>query len=196
MKRCVRTIAMALGLALFAATLGAQQRHLVLSVYGGGADHLADFESGASVWLMPGHNLGANVGLELSRHLAVRGDFTYARNPSRGSILFAGSDIIHYYYGVQLEGRYPLGYFAPFAFIGVGGASIDQDGVDQFEPFSKPAAMLGGGIAYSFPRSPLEVFGAVKGISYKWDRTGFDRQLFDVTYSLGMRYKVPVTLPF
>jgi hypothetical protein len=196
MKLGIGMVAAALGLAIAAVPLDAQQRDLVLSVYGGGADHLADFQNNPPVWLMPGSNLGASVGLRLNQHFAVRGDFTYARNPSRGYALFAGSDIVHYYYGVQLEGRYPLGSFAPFVFVGVGAASVDQQGVDQFDPFTKPAAMLGGGIAYLIPRTPLEAFGAVKGISYKWDRVGFDRQLFDVTYSLGLSYRVPVTLPF
>lgn len=192
----IRTVATALGLAVMAAPLAAQQRELVVSVYGGGADHLADFESNPPVWLMPGYSLGATVGLQLSRHFSVRGDFTYARTPSRGNALFAGSDVIHFYYGAQLQGRYPLGVFAPFAFIGLGGASVDQVGLDQFEPFSKPAAMVGGGLAYGIPRSRFEVFGEVKGISYKWDRAGFDRQLFDVTYVLGIGYRAPVVLPF
>jgi hypothetical protein len=185
----------ALGLVLGAAPLGAQQRDLIFSISAGGADHLADFGSNAPVWLMPGTSLGGSVGLRLSTHFTVRADFTYARNPSRGSGLFAGSDIKHYYYGAQLEGRYPLGAVAPFVFLGVGAASVDQDGVDVFDPFSKPAVMVGGGVSYTIPRSPLDVFGVVKGISYKWDRTGFDRQLLDVTYSLGASYRVPIRLP-
>jgi hypothetical protein len=196
MKLGIRLAGSVLVLAVAAVPLAAQQRDLIVSVYGGGADHLADFQSNPSVWLMPGHNFGGSIGLQLNKHVAVRGDFTYARNPSRGNALFAGSDIIHYYYGVQVEGRYPLGSFAPFAFIGAGGVSVDQDGVDQFEPFTKPAAMLGGGISYAIPGTPLEAFGQVKGISYKWDRAGFNRQLFDVTYSLGASYRIPVTLPF
>lgn len=196
MKLGIRIATTTLVLAIAAAPLGAQQRDVVLRVWAGGADHLADLESNPPVWLMPGHNLGAGVGLQLNDHLALRGDFTYARTPSRGNAFFAGSDIIHYYYGVELEGRTSFGPIAPFVFVGVGGASVDQTGLDEFKPFSKPAAMLGGGVSYAIPNTPLELLGQVRGISYKWDRLGFDRQLLDVTYSLGLGYRFPVVMPF
>jgi hypothetical protein len=196
MKLGIRIAASALLLAIAAAPLEAQQRDLVIGIYGGGADHLADLQSNPSVWLMPGYSFGGSVGLQLSRHFAVHAAFTYARTPSEGHALFAGSDIVHYYSGVHLEGRYPLGALAPYAFVGVGGAAVDQQGLDQFDPFSKPAAMLGGGLAWQIPGSPFEALGQVQGISYKWNAAGFDRQLFDVTYSLGIRYRVPVVMPF
>jgi hypothetical protein len=192
----IRIVATALALTVAAAPLGAQQRDLVLKIYGGGADHLADLQSAPTVWQMPGYNLGASVGIQLSRRFAVYGDFTYTRNPSQGSSSFAGSDINHFYYGALLEARYPLGQWAPFAFVGVGGVSVDILGPDQFEPFTKPAAMLGGGVSFGLPGTRLGAFGQVKGITYKWDRGGFDRQLFDVTYSLGLSYRPPVRLPF
>ena len=196
MKRNSVVIALAAAAALAGAGLAAQDRALVFSLYGGGADHLADVRNSPPVWFMPGYNLGASVGIQLNRHFAVHGDFTYARNPSRGSSSFAGFDISRFYYGAHLEARYPLGAWAPFAFIGAGAVSVDQQGFDQFDPFTKPAAMLGGGIFYGIPRTRFEAFGEVKGITYKWDRAGFDRQMFDVTYSLGVSYRFPITLPF
>ncbi len=196
MELGIRIAASALVLAVAAAPLGAQQRDLVFRVYGGGADHLADFQSGPPVWLMPGYNLGASIGIQLSQRFTLHGDFTYTRNPSRGSSSFAGSDINHFYYGAHVEARYPLGRWAAFGFVGVGGVSVDQLGLDQFEPFTKPAAMLGGGVYFGIPHTRLEAFGQVKGITYKWNRAGFDRQMFDVTYSLGVSYRLPVMLPF
>jgi hypothetical protein len=65
-------------------SLAAQDRVLVLSLYGGGADHLADLNSSPQVWFMPGYNLGVSVGVQLTQYFAVHGDFTYTRNPLAG----------------------------------------------------------------------------------------------------------------
>jgi opacity protein-like surface antigen len=195
MKPVYRLAVTVAALFVVATPLVAQQRThtVILSVYGGGADHLADLQSSPPVWFMPGYDLGASVGLELNRYFAVHGDFTYTRNPTQGRSMFAGSDVNRFFYGAHLEARYPLSIgFSPFAFAGVGAVSIDQLGVDQFDPFTKPAGMVGGGVFYSLPRSRVEVFGEVKGLTYKWDRAGFDRQMFDVTYSIGASYRLPV----
>jgi opacity protein-like surface antigen len=124
-------------MALAATRLAAQDRAVVLSLYGGGADHLADLQNNPSVWFMPGYNIGASVGLQLNQYFAIHGDFTFTRNPTHGVASFAGADVNRYYYGAHVEGRYPFtNGFAPFAFAGLGAVSVDQMGVDQFEPFT------------------------------------------------------------
>jgi hypothetical protein len=182
-------------LALLAgARLGAQDRALVFSVYGGGADHLADLQSSPPVWFMPGYDLGASVGLQLNQYFAIHGDFTFTRNPTHGFKSFAGADVNRYFYGAHLEARYPLSIgITPFAFGGLGAVSVDQLGVDQFKPFTRPALMYGGGLFYPIPRSRLEAFGELKGLTYRWNTAGFHRTMFDVTYSVGMSYRLPVT---
>ena len=177
----------------FAATrLAAQDRAVVLSLYGGGADHLADLQKQPSVWFMPGYNVGASVGLQLNQYFAIHGDFTFTRNPTHGVASFGGADVNRYYYGAHVEGRYPFtNGFAPFAFAGLGAVSVDQLGIDQFEPFTRPAAMFGGGLFYAIPRSRLEAFGELKGLTYRWNTAGFRRTMFDVTYSMGASYRLP-----
>ncbi len=192
MKLVARIVAFALACPVVTAPLAAQDRALVLSLYGGGADHLADLQSSPQVWFMPGYNLGVSVGVQLNRHFAVHGDFTYTRNPSRGATLFAGSDVNRFYYGAHVEGRYPFtNGFTPFAFAGLGAVSVDQLGVDQFEPFTRPAVMYGGGLFYAIPRSRVEVFGEIKGLTYRWNAAGFHRTMFDVTYAAGVSYRLP-----
>ncbi len=177
----------------FAATrLAAQDRAVVLSLYGGGADHLADLQKQPSVWFMPGYNVGASIGLQLNQYFAIHGDFTFTRNPTHGVASFAGADVNRYYYGAHVEGRYPFANgFAPFAFAGLGAVSVDQLGIDQFEPFTRPAAMYGGGIFYAIPRTRVEAFGELKGLTYRWNTAGFRRTMFDVTYSMGASYRLP-----
>ena len=192
MKRLMRFAALATVLALLAVPAVAQERSLIFSIYGGGADHLADLRSSPPVWFMPGYDLGASVGLQLNRYVAVHGDFTFTRNPTEGSGSFAGADVNRFFYGAHLEARYPLSIgLDPFVFGGVGAVSVDQLGLDQFAPFTRPALMYGGGVFYPIPRSRLEVFGEVKGLTYRWNTAGFQRTMFDVTYSLGASYRVP-----
>lgn len=193
MKLWFRIAAIAAVVAALAVPASAQQRSLIFSIYGGGADHLADLRSSPPVWFMPGYDVGASVGLQLNEFWAVHGDFTFTRNPTRGSSAFAGADVNRFYYGAHVEGRYPLSIgLAPFVFGGVGAVSVDQLGLDQFDPFTKPALMYGGGLFYPIPRSRIEVFGEVKGLTYRWDAAGFRRTMFDVTYSVGASYRLPV----
>ena len=193
MKRLMRFAALATVLAVLAVPARAQQRSLIFSIYGGGADHLADLQSSPPVWFMPGYDVGASIGVQLNDYWAVHSDFTFTRNPTRGSSSFAGADVNRFYYGAHVEGRYPLSIgLAPFVFGGVGAVSVDQLGLDQFKPFTRPALMYGGGMFYGIPRSRVEVFGEVKGLTYRWNTAGFHRTMLDVTYSVGASYRLPV----
>ncbi len=51
--------------------------------------------------------------------------------------------------------------------------------------------MYGGGVFYAIPRTRLEVFGEVKGLTYRWNMAGFHRTMFDVTYSGRLSYRIP-----
>ncbi|HEY6109324.1 MAG TPA: outer membrane beta-barrel protein [Gemmatimonadales bacterium] len=193
MKRLMRFAALATVAAALAVPAGAQQRSLIFSIYGGGADHLADLRSSPPVWFMPGYDLGASVGLQLNQYVAVHTDFTFTRNPTQGSASFAGADVNRFYYGAHVEARYPLSIgVSPFVFGGAGAVSVDQLGLDQFKPFTRPALMYGGGLFYAIPRTRIEAFGEVKGLTYRWNAAGFHRTMFDVTYSLGASYRLPV----
>lgn len=193
MKRLMRFAALATVAAALAVPAGAQQRSMVFSIYGGGADHLADLRSSPPVWFMPGYDLGASVGLQLNEYVAVHTDFTFTRNPTRGSTAFAGADVNRFFYGAHVEARYPLSIgVSPFVFGGAGAVSVDQLGLDQFKPFTRPALMYGGGLFYAIPRTRIEAFGEVKGLTYRWNAAGFHRTMFDVTYSVGASYRLPV----
>lgn len=192
MKRNSVLIAFACAAALAGAGLAAQDRAVVFSLYGGGADHLADLQNSPPVWFMPGYSVGASVGLQLNRYVAVHGDFTFTRNPTHGSSSFAGADVNRFFYGAHAEWRYPLSIgLSPFVFGGAGAVSVDQLGLDQFKPFTRPALMYGGGVFYAIPRTRVEAFGEVKGLTYRWNTAGFHRTMVDVTYSVGASYRWP-----
>lgn len=187
-----RTFGIAAAILFAAGSLSAQNRAIV-SIYGGGADHLADLTTtGPAAYFGPGYSLGASVGIELNRRLAVHGDFTFTRNPAWGASPFAGEDVNRFFYGAHLEYRYPLGKgIAPFLFAGAGAVSIDQLGIDTFEPTTRPAVMYGGGVFVNLFGSRFDVFGEVKGLSYRWNMAGFDRTMVDVTFGGGVSYTLP-----
>ncbi len=192
MRSISRFAAIAAAILLAAAPLGAQQRTLVVSLYGGGADHLADLTPNPPAWFMPGYSVGASAGVQLTRLLAVHGDFTYTRNPVEGASPLAGQDVNRFFYGVHAEVRYPMaGGIAPFLFAGAGAVTIDQLGLDTFQHTTRPAIMYGGGLFYTIPQTRFDVFGEIKGLTYNWNMAGFDRNMVDVTFNGGLSYRMP-----
>lgn len=180
--------------AFLAAPLTAQHenRALVASLYGGGADHLADLTHGAKTWFMPGYSLGLSAGVQLTRNFGVHADFTFTRNPTEGVPVFNGEDVNRFFFGAHAEYRYPLNFgLTPYVFAGMGGVSIDQLGLDAFSPATRFAVMYGGGIAHDIARSPFGVFGEVKGMTYRWSMAGFDRNMVDVVFNAGVSYRRP-----
>ena len=176
-------------LLLVAAPLAAQ-RQFIVTAFGGGADHLADLKSSPPAWFMPGYSVGASIGYGLTSSFSIQGDFTYTRNPVEGAAPLAGHDVNRFYYGVHAEYRYQLAHnAAPFVFGGLGAVTIDQLGVDNFSPTTRPALMYGGGIFFTVPQTPLEIVGEIKGLTYNWNMAGFHRNMVDVTYTAGLSYR-------
>jgi Outer membrane protein beta-barrel domain len=185
----MRRYAIMAALLLAAAPLAGQGREVVLSLYGGGADHLADLQESPQAWFMPGYALGGSVGVQLNNKWGIHGDFTYTRNSVDGSGPMAGGDVNRFYYGAHAEYRFLTGKWNPFLFAGLGAVSIDQLNPEAFDPTTRPAALFGGGMFYQIPSSKLELLGEIKGLTYNWNMSGFDRNMLDVTYVLGLAYR-------
>lgn len=188
----MRSYAITAALVLVAAPLAGQGREIVVSLYGGGADHLADLQESPPAWFMPGYSLGGSVGVQLNPKFGIHGDFTYTRNDVQGSGPMAGGDVNRFYYGVHAEYRFPMEKWNPFVFGGLGAVSIDQLNPEAFDPTTRPAAMFGGGLFYQIPYSRLEMMGEIKGLTYNWNMAGFDRTMLDVTYVVGVAYRFVV----
>ena len=67
---------------------------------------------------------------------------------------------------------------------------MDETGGSTVATFTKPAGMMGAGLGYDLPRSNLGVFAEGKSLVYQWDRSGFDKTMWDVTYSIGLAYRL------
>lgn len=175
-----------------ALSLAAQQREIIVTVYGGGADHLADLQKSPPAWFMPGYSVGASIGMQLTHSIGVYGDFTYTRNPverAAPTVGFGDTDVNRFFYGAHAKFRYPLNRWTPYVFLGAGAVSIDQLGLDSFRPTTRAAVMYGGGLLFALPRTRLALVGEIKGLTYNWNMAGFDRNMVDVTYSMGLNYR-------
>lgn len=185
-------IAATLAVALCAAGPLAAQ-NIVLNVNGGGYTHLANLNSSGTVDFKPGYNLGGSLGLEFNKYIGLHGDFTYARASARGPSPLSGNDFNRYFYGAHLEGRYPFSSgVTPFGFAGAGAVTVEQVGTvtTSVPRFTRFAGMAGLGLGYQPAGSRVEIFAEGKTLLYKWDVAGFDRTQADVTYSLGLAYRI------
>lgn len=193
-----RLLSLVTALVLTAGSVAAQQRELIFTLYGGGADHLADLAKSPPAWFMPGYAVGASVGWQLNGSFAVHGDFMYTRNPverrtTPGTVnaTFSGADVNRFYYGVHAEFRSDIGTgVVPYVFAGGGAVTIDQLGIDQFRPTTRPAAMFGGGLFYNIKPTAFDFVGEIKGLTYRWNMAGFNRTMVDVTYTAGVSYRL------
>ena len=180
---------------LGAVPLSAQEDRpaVVFQVFGGGAGHLRDLNSGgSSADFKPGYTLGVAVGYQANAHVALHGDFTYTRNVARGASLFAGAKIDRLYYGAHVELSYPtVSGFAPFVFGGGGAVDIQEatsapTGIN----FTRPAGMFGAGLRYQVPGVPVELLAEGKSLVYKWVGGGFARTQWDVSYAVGLAFRM------
>jgi opacity protein-like surface antigen len=193
-----RVLAAALVTLVGAATLAAQQQNkaVLFQVFGGGAQHLRNLNTSATsegiADFKTGLNVGASIGVEFNKYFAVHGDLTYTVNEARGASSFAGSNIDRLFYGAHAEVSYPGSEgFMPFAFLGGGGVTVRQAISTPILPtFTKPAGMFGAGLRYQVAQSPVQLIFEGKSLVYKWDRGGFSRTQWDVSYSLGIAYRL------
>lgn len=190
-----RAVAMTCAALLAAATLAAQEspHAIVVGGFGGGYTHFNNLSQPGftNADFKPGWNAGLTAGVEVTKLVALHLDLTYARSIGRGNWTGAGRTIDHWFMGAHAELNYPM---APnlkgFAFAGGGAVRIDAAGAG-FASFTTPAGQGGIGVLYAIPRSEVSLMLEGKTLVYSWDRAGFNRTMWDGTYSLGVLYRVP-----
>lgn len=181
--------------------LAAQERKLELFVHGGGYSTTQNTDPSGLADFDTGYNLGVGVGIVLSRHIAVRGDFTFARskvNDGRpdGTGLIGGAlngqDFNRFFYGGDIQLRLPVGdHLVPYVFAGGGAVTIDPAfsavGADSF---TKGAGKFGAGVEWEFAGTGFGLLAQGTTWVYNLDSAtfGFDETQFDVTYTVGVSY--------
>jgi hypothetical protein len=180
------------------------KRGAVLYLQGGGFSALRDVTEGG-VGFDTGYSFGGGVGYQFTRYLALRGNFTFTRAelagpdanggaPAPGSPFERGQEVNKYFYGADLQARYPTGIgLAPYLVLGGGAVTVDSS---TFDSFTQPAGKFGAGLSYILPHTGASVFAEWTGWVYKWDQqvpleangTNADRTQFDSTWSGGLRF--------
>lgn len=191
-----RAVAMAGAALLAAGALAAQQPHhaLVVGGFGGGYTHLNNLSQPgfATADFRPGFNAGLTAGVELNKLVAVHLDLTYARSKGEGNWTGAGATFDHWFMGGHVELNYPM---APnlkgFAFGGGGAVRIDPSAGAGFGSFTTLAGQGGLGMLYAISGTPMSLMLEGKTLVYSWDRGGFNRTVWDATYSAGLMFRVP-----
>lgn len=187
-------------LGLVAAGPAAAQEHgqdgpaVVLSVQGGGFSPLTHLDEPGDVDFKTGFNVGGGLTYQFNRHVALRGNFTFARAEGRdlsgGLTSIGGRKFNRYLYDADVQLRAPLASGAtPYVFVGGGAVTINPDVTPDEPSFTKGAGKFGVGLSYLIPRSNLGLYVEGTGWVYKWDRYGFDRTQFDTTWSGGISYR-------
>jgi len=165
---------------------------VVVFANGGGNSSLTNLDDAGTASLKTGWTAGGGVGVQLNRYVAVRGTFDYARADGESATPFAGQSLNHYFYGGDVQLRYPtVSGFAPYVVLGAGAVTIDDKDNPAFDRFTKFAGKGGVGLEYALPRSDFALFAQGNSYIYKFDRNGFDKTQVDLLWTGGLSYRLP-----
>lgn len=171
-------------------------RGLFIAVDAGGLTPALDLNAAGAADFKTGFNAGGTVGVWLQRYIALRGNFTYGRNALNTGGLASGVDLNKYFYGGALQLQYPMASgMMPYAFVGGGGLTLDPSG-SVASSRTTGAGLVGVGLNVPIPNSNFGVLGQASGLYYKLSDmggplAGIDHNQFDVTYSIGLSYRLP-----
>ncbi len=167
-----------------------------LSARGGGENALANLNSAGTLDTKLGYSAGTAVTIQVHRYVALRGDFTFARDELRSQGVDAGTHFNKLFYTGAVQLQYPTrSGLMPYALVGAGGVTVHEQGTDGQDK-TKVAGVGGLGLSYTIARSRWAVF--TEGLGYLHNVSGFrgslaglDRNQFDVAWSAGLSYAIP-----
>jgi opacity protein-like surface antigen len=193
------TAAAALVLSLLIPTLATAQTSqnldrptVVLFANGGGNSSLTDLDEAGTASLKTGWTAGGGAGVQLNRYVAIRGTFDYAQADGESASPLAGQSLKHYFYGGDVQLRYPTtSGLAPYVLLGAGAVTIDNSDNAAFDSFTKFAGKGGLGLEYIIPRSDFGLYAQANSYVYKFDQNGFDKTQVDLLWTGGISYRLP-----
>ncbi len=194
----VRVLGAAVLAVAVAQPISAQDKALAISLRGGGFNSLTNLDdAGTADFKKIGYNAGGGVGVELNERIALRGDFTFARNELQLNSAATGSELNRFFVDLAVQFQHPTANgWKPYLFIGAGAVTLDPVGASVTSKRTG-VATTGLGLQYRIPDSNLAVM--VEGKSWIYDFSevggnlaGYDKAQFDVTWSAGFAYRVPI----
>ena len=165
---------------------------LVAFANGGGNSSLTDLNDAGTASLKTGWTAGGGLGVQVNRYVALRGTFDFARAGGESGTPFTGQSLNHYFYGGDVQLRYPTANgFAPYVLLGAGAVTIDNPDNAAFDRFTKFAGKGGLGLEYTLPRSDFGLYVQAASYVYQFDRNGFDKTQADLLWTGGLSYRLP-----
>ena len=166
---------------------------VVVFANGGGGSPANNLNDAGTADFKTGWSVGGGAGIQINQYVAIRGVFDYLRNKGEvNSIAFAGQRFNNYFYGGDLQLRYPTASgFAPYLLAGAGAVTIDNKDDATFKRFTKFAGKGGLGVEYTVPRSNFGLYAQASSYVYKFDRNGFDKTQADLLWTGGVSYRLP-----
>lgn len=175
----------------------AQERAVDLFARAGGYNAATDLnDSGTADFKKVGFSVGAGGAMELTRYVALRADFGFARNELRSNGADTGTKADRFFYDAAVQLQYPTAAgVTPYLFAGGGGVTFDVVDADV-DTHTKGTGTVGLGVSYTIPHSNVGIF--VEGRGWFFGTTelegplaGFDKTQFDIAWSGGFSYRFP-----
>lgn len=173
----------------------AQHRAVTLFARSGGIQPVNDVDgSGPATFKKAGYNVGAGVGVQLSRLVSIRSDITFAENALRSTHGLDGDRLRRFFYDAAMQLQDPSGIgLTPNAYGGVGVVTLDQS-VTTVRAQTKVATTSGLGVNYLLAKTGLGFFIEGQGWTYKIDKsagvTTSDRSQLELAWSGGLTYRI------
>jgi opacity protein-like surface antigen len=165
---------------------------VVFFANGGGNSSLTDLDDAGTSSLKTGWTAGGGAGVQLNRYVALRGTFDFAQADGESGTSIAGQTLNHYFYGGDLQLRYPTtSGLAPYVLLGAGAVTIDNPDNASFNRFTKFAGKGGLGVEYTLPRSNFGLYAQASSYVYQFDQNGFDKTQADLLWTGGLSYRLP-----
>jgi Outer membrane protein beta-barrel domain len=173
------------------AQTAADRHSVVVFANAGGSSALTDLNN-AGASLNTGWTGGGGIGWQLNRYLALRGTFDFDRAKAQNDAIgFSGERFNHYFYGADVQLRYPTANrIAPYALLGAGAATVDDVDAPGFDRVTKFAGKGGLGVELTPSASNLGLFAQGVSYLYKPDRNGVDKTQADLLWTAGVSYRL------
>lgn len=183
--------------AVLAAPALAQDHAVWFAAKSGGFNAVTNLDdAGTTNFKRAGYNVGGAVGVDLLRYVAIRADFSFARNQLRSNTVPTGDKLNRFFYDAAVQLQYPTSVgLEPYLFAGGGAVTLHEVGTTG-QNTTKPTGTAGLGVNYTVPGTGLGLFAEGQGWIYKAKDlngflAGYDKTQVEVEWGGGVSYRLP-----
>jgi Outer membrane protein beta-barrel domain len=183
--------------AVMAAPALAQNHAVWFAAKSGGFNAVTNLDAaGTTDFKRVGYNLGGAIGVDLQRYVAIRADFSFARNQLRSTGTLTGDRLNRFFYDAAVQLQYPTSAgVEPYVFAGGGAITLHEVGTSG-QNKTKATGTAGLGVSYTIPGTNVGIFAEGQGWVYKLkdlggSLAGYDKTQVEITWGGGVSYRLP-----